>query len=74
MWIRAWKVYQMLEVRSFCDHFFGEKSAKKPFGMSIFECTRKKIQKTLVLVVVSSNLKVSDIKEKDVNLYQLNYS
>ena len=76
VWIRAWKVYQMLEVLSFCDHFFGEKSAKKPFGMSIFENTRKKFETNLVLVVilVFESIKVSNFKEKDVNLYQLNYS
>ena len=76
VWIRTWKVYQMLEVLSFCDHFFGEKSAKKPFEMSIFENTRKKFETNLVLVVilVFESIKVSNFKEKDVNLYQLNYS
>lgn len=74
VWIRA--IYQMLEVLSFCDHFFGEKSAKKPVEMSIFENTRKKLETNLVLVVilVFESIKVSNFKEKDVNLYQLNYS
>ena len=66
----------MLEVLSFCDHFFGEKSAKKPFEMSIFENTRKKFETNLLLVVilVFESIKVSNFKVKDVNLYQLNYS
>lgn len=66
----------MLEVLSFCDHFLGEKSAKKPFEMSIFENTRKKFETNLLLVVilVFESIKVSNFKEKDVNLYQLNYS
>lgn len=44
--------------------------------MSIFENTRKKIETNLLLVVilVFESIKVSNFKEKDVNLYQLNYS
>lgn len=44
--------------------------------MSIFENTRKKFETNLVLVVilVIESIKVSNFKEKDVNLYQLNYS
>ena len=44
--------------------------------MSIFENTRKKFETNLVLVVilVFESIKVSTFKEKDVNLYQLNYS
>lgn len=44
--------------------------------MSIFENTRKKLETNLVLVVilVFESIKVSNFKEKDVNLYQLNYS
>ena len=44
--------------------------------MSIFENTRKKFEKNLVVVVilVFESIKVSNFKEKDVNLYQLNYS
>lgn len=44
--------------------------------MSIFENTRKKFETNLVLVVilVFESIKVSNFKEKDVNLYQLNYS
>ena len=44
--------------------------------MSIFENTRKKFETNLPLVVilVFESIKVSNFKEKDVNLYQLNYS
>lgn len=44
--------------------------------MSIFENTRKKFETNLFLVVilVFESIKVSNFKEKDVNLYQLNYS
>ena len=44
--------------------------------MSIFEKTRKKFEINLLLVVilVFESIKVSNFKEKDVNLYQLNYS
>ena len=44
--------------------------------MSIFENTRKKFETNLLLVVilVFESIKVSNLKEKDVNLYQLNYS
>lgn len=44
--------------------------------MSIFENTRKKFEANLLLVVilVFESIKVSNFKEKDVNLYQLNYS
>jgi len=44
--------------------------------MSIFENTRKKFETNLLLVVilVFESIKVSNFKEKDVNLYQLNYS
>ena len=44
--------------------------------MSIFENARKKFETNLLLVVilVFESIKVSNLKEKDVNLYQLNYS
>lgn len=44
--------------------------------MSIFENARKKFETNLLLVVilVFESIKVSNFKEKDVNLYQLNYS
>lgn len=44
--------------------------------MSIVENTRKKFETNLLLVVilVFESIKVSNFKEKDVNLYQLNYS
>lgn len=44
--------------------------------MSIFENTRKKFETNLLLVVilVFESIKVFNFKEKDVNLYQLNYS
>lgn len=44
--------------------------------MCIFDNTRKKFETNLVLVVilVFESIKVSNFKEKDVNLYQLNYS
>lgn len=44
--------------------------------MCIFENARKKFETNLFLVVilVFESIKVSNFKEKDVNLYQLNYS
>lgn len=44
--------------------------------MSIFENTRKKYETNLLLevILVFESIKVSNFKEKDVNLYQLNYS
>lgn len=44
--------------------------------MSIFENTGKKFETNLLLVVilVFESITVSNFKEKDVNLYQLNYS
>lgn len=44
--------------------------------MSIFENTRKKFETNLLLevILVFESIKVSNFKEKGVNLYQLNYS